>query len=1327
MVTQSFFRTVNIQSKQDLININSYNIGMLVCVVGSSQKEDDGIYQLIDNDGSDINNWKRIGNSEVVTPFDFGAEIGADCTDALQAALDYIGENRIRLYIPKLPNDADFEISYALMPHKNWCYVYGDGGIVNVNPAYTGNTRGCVFTCGHITYPQLSRLEDVGENGVLYSVSDDDQTPKYSHKLSSISTGERTLTIEQDLYTKLSVGEIIHLRSDDLSVDKTGTTLITRNRRYGVYTYQSLFKIVEKWQDYDSKGLTSSYVKFEHPVDFDIDNPYLIRFPSTDEVFYNNGVTQSGFYSDTSPDAVTGISNRIPVGPIENFFLYGIRMGTSGNQAWSQANCVYNFNISNIRLRGTNGAVVGNNFCHGFMSNWSGTILGPVFAIAFGARNVIASNFDFTIVGPVDARNPNVSVTEGTYSAISHRNFGKGAISNSGEFDPDYLATVYARNNKESAFFYNYESNQWEYWKHDFEIFSDLDSFSGIPSTASIGASGFGDYNYIPTGSEVGSVGTVSVEAAINESRSMINIHENCRNIQFINSTITIENDYDVATQDVNLVGEGILLSGIRVISNRVGSLDTGNDGIGNGLAFGKFIEKGDLPGPSRNITVTDCYFRGSAVSNAVVIDECYNYPDENNTGINLSVNMVGLYRRLPINSATPSYYTLSVIDGITPSFAGLTELSVVRNDGDTSFLDRRYYAYYNNFRRKLMVYSPTGFSTYGKGWYIVPLVSDLTEPEVGGAVTQSQFDVNQLEHVVDENTDFSKVTYNWSDLAKIDTVDKIIYLGESVGYTYYGPFGYFSDSTTLDDVPKPNFIEFTPLSFFTYAHNFKLMNVTIDRAYTYGLSMRGGHYCTFKDIYINRLVNRNQSPASTRFLIDIVVKNTEWATRNTFENIQVLDDSLSGLREIIRDQGNSNDFRNIIDPYSNEWRNLYRRFFRQTSGGTLRSIFDYVVSLGVELNRINGRILPDSFTNLDRLTYGASSYRTGYGLNMNISGITKGSPTLYIRGGDPTTTASKNLLINTERFDEWTKGVGSTVTANTHINPINNIKNADTLTFSSSANSRIVQDITLQSNIEYTFSIWAKSDTAQEFRLSLGASDAIKATFSATFSWQRFSYSYTKTTATAITTVGIFNSLNAIAGDLIIWGAQIEEGATASEYVRNFDTNTISNLDLLQTIKLPYSSYFDLNMKLEILDRWDDTLEYVSVNGATVSPEGSWAVLSYDLRSNQSNVSRYYEKATDAPENGHPYVFICGEDDINSTDETGLGFWDGQEIRMAVLYSGSFSSVLPNVTPTLQSNSVRVDLLTSGGTRQLTFDVETNPDEYLDVYSYIVDPTFNI
>ena len=147
------------------------------------------------------------------------------------------------------------------------------------------------------------------------------------------------------------------------------------------------------------------------------------------------------------------------------------------------------------------------------------------------------------------------------------------------------------------------------------------------------------------------------------------------------------------------------------------------------------------------------------------------------------------------------------------------------------------------------------------------------------------------------------------------------------------------------------------------------------------------------------------------------------------------------------------------------------------------------------------------------------------------------------------------NLLKGSEDLDntiDWkrlpaTTGV-PTVSANTITDP-NGGTTAERVDFSANSTARLQQRVTLEASKEYTFSVYAKVNTGtQSFRLrNVTLGDAEGKT--ATTSWTRFSYTFTTTTAGDYD-LSLQNSGNT-ARTLEFWGAMLNEGATAGDYVK--------------------------------------------------------------------------------------------------------------------------------------------------------------------------------
>ncbi|CAB4157118.1 hypothetical protein UFOVP681_2 [uncultured Caudovirales phage] len=160
-----------------------------------------------------------------------------------------------------------------------------------------------------------------------------------------------------------------------------------------------------------------------------------------------------------------------------------------------------------------------------------------------------------------------------------------------------------------------------------------------------------------------------------------------------------------------------------------------------------------------------------------------------------------------------------------------------------------------------------------------------------------------------------------------------------------------------------------------------------------------------------------------------------------------------------------------------------------------------------------------------------------------------------------------RNLLTRTEEFDNaaWTKtnqGSGSvpTVTANAGLSPIGD-STAERVQFSRTGTtatdrSRLEQqNVSISAATNYVFSVWMKSFGGTNQTVTLfpnwGSGSAIAVTV--TSEWQRFSVtaaSGASTTGTPV--IGLGYATNSVtSADILIWGAQLELGSTATAYQR--------------------------------------------------------------------------------------------------------------------------------------------------------------------------------
>jgi hypothetical protein len=166
-----------------------------------------------------------------------------------------------------------------------------------------------------------------------------------------------------------------------------------------------------------------------------------------------------------------------------------------------------------------------------------------------------------------------------------------------------------------------------------------------------------------------------------------------------------------------------------------------------------------------------------------------------------------------------------------------------------------------------------------------------------------------------------------------------------------------------------------------------------------------------------------------------------------------------------------------------------------------------------------------------------------------------------------------RNLLTHTEQFDNasgWANqvqgtGVAPVITANAGVDPLGGMA-ADRLQFSRSTaispdrslRQSTVGNVTFTSGVSYTASFWAKSFSGadQDLHMTVNANGAAAQLFTVTSEWQRFSYTFvsgaTIVNSTGPVRLGLFDAVSAaLTSDVLIWGAQLEVGSTASAYQR--------------------------------------------------------------------------------------------------------------------------------------------------------------------------------
>ena len=147
---------------------------------------------------------------------------------------------------------------------------------------------------------------------------------------------------------------------------------------------------------------------------------------------------------------------------------------------------------------------------------------------------------------------------------------------------------------------------------------------------------------------------------------------------------------------------------------------------------------------------------------------------------------------------------------------------------------------------------------------------------------------------------------------------------------------------------------------------------------------------------------------------------------------------------------------------------------------------------------------------------------------------------------------SSYNLYLRSEEFDNasvWSKPASTIVTAN-QIEAPDGTVSADLINGTGNDNF-INQAANLVSGTTYTISMYVKSAglSKDTFRLG-GDSIQFSSDFTATNSWQRFTYTFTATATGSRNNFLTRDSSNNPLG-LYIWGAQLETGPYAGDYVK--------------------------------------------------------------------------------------------------------------------------------------------------------------------------------
>ena len=280
---------------------------------------------------------------------------------------------------------------------------------------------------------------------------------------------------------------------------------------------------------------------------------------------------------------------------------------------------------------------------------------------------------------------------------------------------------------------------------------------------------------------------------------------------------------------------------------------------------------------------------------------------------------------------------------------------------------------------------------------------------------------------------------------------------------------------------------------------------------------------------------------------------------------------------------------------------------------------------------------------------------------------FTRASSATYVGADGLIKTTPVNLLQYSERFDQWDIGTNSTVTTNVVTAP-DGTQTADrinspavTSTFIRSLNQPIVSGKT------YTFSVYAKAvtpGTNDGFTFGISGTALTSPVLTATAEWQRFTYT---TTAPANGEFLLHNFGDTFATDIYIWGAQLEEGSTATPYIPT--TNTISGAPrfdhdfetgeslglLIEEARTNLVTHSDLSSAVDLLNVTNTASTEVNPQGAAscrrLLSNGGFSSNGHRFRriggttasANNITVSAFVKKDT------HRYVYIGWGGTLNS------------------------------------------------------------------------------